>query len=80
LSVSFADRNHVAFTTWIDLSDTTWQTVRVDFDKIRPNPFFQPPGAAVGKPMDRSEVNGLGFAPQDRAAGRIAIGRIVLIR
>ena len=80
VSVSFADRNHVAFTTWIDLPDTTWQTVRVDFDKIRPNPFFQPPGAAVGKPIDVSEVNALGFAPQDRAAGRIAIGKIVLVR
>src|SRR5262245_6940384 len=30
LSISFADRNHVAFTMWIDLRDTTWQTVRVD--------------------------------------------------
>jgi hypothetical protein len=80
LSISFADQNHVAFTTWIDLPDTTWQTVRVDLDEIRPNPFFQPPGAAVGKPKDLSEVNALGFAPQDRAAGRIVIGKIVLVQ
>jgi len=80
LSISFADRNHVAFTTWIDLRDTTWQTIRVDFDTIRPNPFFQPGGATRDKPIDVSEVNGLGFAPQDRAAGRVAIGKIVLAR
>jgi hypothetical protein len=80
MSVSFADRNHVAFTTWVDLPDTTWQSVRLRLDRIRPNPYFQPPDAAVGKPMDLREVNGLGFAPQDRAAGRIAIGTIVLSR
>ena len=78
VSVSFADRNHVAFTTWIDLRDTSWQNVRLDFETIRPNPYFQPPNAAVGKPKDLSEVSALGFAAQDREAGRIAIGRIVL--
>ena len=78
LSVSFADRNHVAFTTWIDLRDTVWQNVRLDLATIRPNPYFQPPNAVSGKPKDLSEVNALGFAPQDREAGRIAIGRIAL--
>ena len=78
VSVSFADRNHVAFTTWIDLRDTTWQNVRLDFETIRPNPYFQPPNAVSGKPKDLSEVNALGFGPQDPGAGRIAIGRIVL--
>lgn len=24
LSMSFMDRHHVAFTTWVDLPDTTW--------------------------------------------------------
>jgi hypothetical protein len=36
LSVSFLDRNHVAYTTWIDLTGGVWQTVRLPFDQMQP--------------------------------------------
>ena len=78
LSVSFADRNHVAFTMWLNLPDTSWQMARVVFESIRPNPYFQPPDAVVGRPLDLSEVKGVGFAPQDSGSGRVAIRRLVL--
>jgi hypothetical protein len=44
LSVSFFDRNGVVYTSWSDLNEG-WQSVRIAFDDIRPNPYFQPPGA-----------------------------------
>jgi carbohydrate binding protein with CBM11 domain len=78
LSVSFMDRNRVAYTSWSDLRAGEWQTVRIAFEQIRPNPYFQPPGAQTGAPLDVSEVKAIGFAPQDPAAGRIAIGRFVV--
>lgn len=78
VSVSFLDKNGVAYTSWADLRDTTWQTVRVMFDQIRPNPYFQPPNAKVGAAIDVSDVRGIGFAPQDQLAGRLVIGTIVL--
>ena len=79
LSVSFLDRNHVAYTAWRELQAGVWQSVRIPFAEIRPNPYFQPPDARTGAPIDVSEVNGLGFAPQDKAAGRLAISRFVVI-
>ena len=79
LSVSFFDRNGVAYTTWTELEGAKWQTVRMPLDQIRPNPYFQPPGADAGAPMDVSEVERIGFAPQSAAAGRLAVGRFVLV-
>jgi hypothetical protein len=79
LSMSFLDRNRVAYTTWIDLAGDAWQSVRVSFDAIRPNPFFQPPGANKDAPIDVSEVTRIGFGTQDPNAGRFAISRLVVV-
>jgi hypothetical protein len=78
LSVSFMDRNRVAYTHWVDLQSGEWQTVRIPFDQIRPNPYFQPPGANTAAQIDVSEVARLGFAPQEKSAGRLAISRFVV--
>ena len=79
LSVSFLDRNRVAYTHWVDLrGGGAWQTVRVPLDQIRPNPYFQPPGANTGAPIDVSEVARLGFAPQDKSAGQLVVSRFVV--
>jgi len=78
LSVSFRDRNHVVYTSWTELTGGVWQRVRIPFDEIRPNPFFQPPDANKGAPIDVSEVAFVAFAPQDRASGRLAISRFVV--
>jgi len=80
MSFSFADRNHVAYTAWRDLKGSEWQTVRIPFDEIRPNPFFQFPDAKTGAPLDVSDVKAIAFAPQDKTTGRLAIGRIVVSR
>ena len=80
LSVSFIDRNGVVYTAWRDLKGEVWQSVRIPFNEIRPNPFFQPPGARTGTPIDVSEVKFIAFAPQDRMSGRLAIGRFVVAR
>jgi hypothetical protein len=78
LSVSFIDRNRVVYTAWTDLTGGVWQLVRIPFSEIRPNPYFQPPGAKTGAPIDVSDVRFLAFAPQDQTPGRLAIGRFVV--
>lgn len=78
LSVSFLDRNGVAYTTWAELTGGVWQRVRIPFDEIHPNPYFQPPDAKTGTPIDVSAVKGIAFAPHDQASGRLAIGRVVV--
>ena len=80
LSVSFLDRNRVAYTTWIELRGGAWQEVLIPFEKIQPNPYFQPPDAETGRPIDVSEVRGIGFAPQDHAGGHLAISRILVVQ
>jgi hypothetical protein len=78
LSVSFIDRNRVVYTAWKDLEGDAWQLVQIPFDEIRPNPFFQPPGAKTGAPLDVSQVEFIAFSPQDKAAGRLTLGRFVV--
>ena len=80
LSVSFLDGNGVAYTTWSDLPSGNWHTVRVVLDSIRPNPYFQPPGARKDGAMDVSNVSSLGVAPQDSTAGTIWIRKLLLLR
>jgi hypothetical protein len=79
LSVSFMDGHRVAYTSWIDLDGSAWQPVRVAFDAIRPNPYFQPPGADTHSPIDVSNVVRIGFAPQDPNAGRLVMSPFVVI-
>jgi hypothetical protein len=78
LSVSFFDRNRVVYTSWADLKEGVWQPVRIAFDDLKPNPYFQPPGAKLGGPIDVSDVGWIAFAPQDRTSGRLAVARFVV--
>jgi hypothetical protein len=80
LSISFFDRNHVVYTAWTDVKADVWQPVRVAFDEIRPNPYFQPPDARLGLAIDVSDVKFVAFAPQDRTSGRLAIGKFVVVK
>ncbi len=79
LSFSFFDRNRVAYTTWLELAGgSDWQPLRIAFDQMQPNPYFQPPDAKVGAALDLTEIKGFAFAPQDRAAGQLWVGRFSL--
>jgi hypothetical protein len=80
LSVSFIDRNRVVYTAWLDLQAGVWQSIRIPFDAMRANPFFQPPDAKRGAPIDVSDVKAIAFAPQDKTRGRLAIGSFVVSR
>jgi carbohydrate binding protein with CBM11 domain len=80
MSFSFMDRNRVAYTAWVDLQAGAWQSIRIPFDALRPNPFFQPPDAKRGAPIDVSDVKAFAFAPQDDLPGRLMIGSFVVSR
>jgi hypothetical protein len=79
LSVSFIDRNGVVYTSWTDLKEG-WQPIRIAFDDIRPNPYFQPPSAKSGTAIDVSDVKFIAFAPQDKTSGRLTISRFVVVK
>lgn len=78
LSVSFFDRNRVVYTHWVELRAAVWQAVRISFDALRPNPYFQPPDARLGATIDLSDVKGIAFAPQDPSSGRLSISKLVV--
>ena len=80
LSVSFVDRNRVAYTTWTELKAGVWQPVRISFDEMRPNPYFQPADAQTGASIDVSDVTGIAFAPHDQTSGRLAISKIIVLK
>lgn len=80
LSVSFIGTNGVAYTAWSDLAAGMWQPIEIRFADIQPNPFFQPPGANRDAPLDVSNVKRIGFAPQVKAAGRMAVSRFVVFK
>ena len=78
VSVSFVDRNHVAYTSWTELQGGVWQPVRVSFAQVRPNPYFQPADAKADAAIDVSEVKGIALAPHDQTSGRLAISKFVV--
>lgn len=78
--MSFFDRNRVVYTTWVDLHGGVWQPVRVVFADLRPNPYFQPPDAETGAPIDVSEIKGIAFAPHSQASGQLLVTKIVLAK
>ena len=79
LSVSFLGANGVAYTAWANLTGGEWQPVEISFAEIKPNPFFQPPGANRDAPIDVSDVKRLGFAPQSEESGRMAVSKFVVV-
>jgi len=80
LSLSFIDRNRVVYTTWKELTGDVWQLVRIPFQEMRPNPYFQPPDAKTGAPLDVTAVENIAFAPQDQTSGRLLIRSFVVTK
>lgn len=80
LSVSFFDRNRVVYTAWTDLKGDVWQPISIPLADIRPNPYFQPPGARLDSAIDVSDVTFIAFAPQDRTSGQLRIGQFVVVK
>ena len=80
LSLSFIDRNRVVYTTWKELTGDVWQLVRIPFQEMRPNPYFQPPDAKTGAPLDVTAVENIAFAPQDQTSGRLSIRSFVVTK
>jgi hypothetical protein len=56
-----------------------WQWVEIPFSAIKPNPYFQPPGADLDAPFNVSDVREIGFAPQVEGSGRLAISPFRLV-
>jgi hypothetical protein len=73
------DHNGVAYTAWVVAAEPgVWQTLKIPLSEIRPNPYFQPPNAKTGAPLDVSDVTSIGFAPHDDVAGRFEIDGFVV--
>jgi hypothetical protein len=80
LAVSFFDANGVGYTAWADALGGAWEEIRVALDTIQPNPYFQPPTAKLGAPLDLHDVRSLGFAPQVPGAGRFLVAAFAVTR
>ena len=79
MSISFVDRNHVAYTAYVNLG-TGWQQVAIAFDQMQPKLFFQPPDAKTGSAIDVSDVKVIGFAPQEKSDGRLSVTAFTVVR
>jgi hypothetical protein len=79
LSVSFMGTNGVAYTAWSNLVGGQWQPIEISFAEIKPNPFFQLPGANKASPLDVSDVKQIGFAPQVNESGRMFVSRLIVV-
>lgn len=80
ISVSFLDRNHVAYTDYRELEGGAWQPVRITFADWPKNLYFQPKDAKLDQPMDVSEVTGIAFAPQVSTSGSLAVSKFVVVK
>jgi hypothetical protein len=80
ISISFIDRNHVAYTAYVNLTSNNWEQVAIAFDQIEPNAFFQPPDAKKGSAIDVSDVKFIAFAPQEKGAGQVAVTAFTVVK
>ncbi len=53
-----------------------WTPVTIPFSSFKKNPYYTPPGAVPGHPMDLSKTSGINFQPQMVGATTILIGPI----
>lgn len=50
------------------------------FETVRPNPYFQPPDAKPGGPIDLSRVTEIALAPQSSGSGHFVFSRIAVVK
>lgn len=72
---SILDANKVSYVADMNLTPE-WQEIKIPISSMKKNPYYQPPEAIQGKPLDLSNVQQIQFEPQTQGKGSFMIGPV----
>ncbi|HUO58619.1 MAG TPA: carbohydrate binding domain-containing protein [bacterium] len=76
LQFEFKDKYNVQYMVKVKVPSAAWSEVRIPVVSFIKNPYYTPPNAELGHPMDLSKVNGMNVGPQADGAGEMWIGPV----
>jgi methionine-rich copper-binding protein CopC len=76
VQVALKDVNNVQYTTTFSLSKGDWSAVTLLFSSFKKDPYYTPPDAIVGKPVDFSTLKAMNVSSQVMGTSKILVGAV----
>ncbi|HJT24169.1 MAG TPA: carbohydrate binding domain-containing protein, partial [bacterium] len=76
VQLAIVDAFGVQYVTKASISSKDWAVVEVPLSSFAKDPYYTPPQAVLGHPMDLSKVSNLNFSPQVQGASVVEIGTV----
>ena len=76
LQLAIVDAFGVQYVAKVSVSSKDWAVVEVPLSSFIKDPYYTPPQAVLGHPMDLSKTSNLNFSPQVQGASVVEIGPV----
>ena len=76
VQVSLKDKWNVQYVTKVAVKSDDWTEVKIPLSSFIKDPYYTPPEAQLGHPMNFSKVTGMNFGPQASGAGDLWVGPV----
>ncbi len=76
VQIAIKDAFNVQYVTKVSIPTADWTEVTVNLSSFTKDPYYTPPDAIAGHPMDLSKVGNLNFSPQMPGASVVCIGPV----
>jgi hypothetical protein len=76
VQMALKDKNNVQYITTFTLSAGGWKGVTLDLASFKKDPYYTPPDAVTGNPVDFSTLKGMNVSPQIVGASMVFVGPI----
>jgi sialate O-acetylesterase len=77
VQVALKDKWNVQYVAKVQVRFKQWTKIKISFSDFEKDPYYTPPNAEPGHPMDFSQVSGMNFGPQAKGKGEIWIGPVL---
>jgi hypothetical protein len=76
IEMAFKDTYNVQYIARFSVSSKDWTEITVPFSAFNKDPYYTPPEAVLGHPMDLSKATGMNFAPKIIGDSIVEIGPV----
>src|ERR1035438_6046573 len=76
VQMAITDAYKVQYIAKFKVPSTDWTEVTLNLSSFAKDPYYTPPGAVTGNPMDLSKTGNLNFAPQMQGSSVVLIGPV----
>jgi sialate O-acetylesterase len=76
VQMALKDKWNVQYTVKFAVKSAGWTEVKIPLASFVKDPYYTPPEAQLGHPMDFSKVTGMNFGPQAYGAGDLWVGPV----